>query len=71
MKLTNRGNTVAVIAFSFFMLTVMGVAGAIETQEMVNCGDYESSQDWKSAYENDCPFTDESGNYLYTWKANS
>lgn len=69
MKLTKRGNTVAVLAFSALMLLIMGTAGAIETQDEPTCADYQASQDWQSAWENGCPFVDESGNYLYTWEA--
>lgn len=70
MKLTKRGNTVAVLAFSALMLLIMGTVGAIETQDEPTCADYQASQDWQSAWENGCPFEDENGNYLYTWKAN-
>jgi hypothetical protein len=70
MKLTKRGNTLAGIALAISTLGVMGIAGAIETQDIPTCSDYQLNQDWQSAWENSCPFTDNNGNYLYTWEAN-
>ena len=67
MKLTNRGQKVVGIASVFGFLAIMGIVGAIETQDMPTCEDYQASQDWESAWERGCPFVDESGNYLYTW----
>lgn len=68
MTLTKRGETVAVIGFLLMMFLVMGFAGAIETQPDPTCADYQAQQNWQLALHNDCPFTDENGNYLYTWK---
>jgi len=50
------------------LLALIGIAGAIETQPNPTCADFQASQDWESAWQNDCPFTDSDGNYLYTWE---
>lgn len=67
MRLTKRGQKVVGIASVFGFLALLGIAGAIETQDMPTCEDYQSQQDWERALHNGCPFVDESGNYLYTW----
>jgi hypothetical protein len=67
MQLTKRGQTVLGIAFIVGLLAMLGIAGAIETQDMPTCADYEVSQDWQAAWEHGCPFEDENGNYLYQW----
>lgn len=67
MRLTKRGEKVVGIAGVFGFLAIMAIVGAIETQDMPTCEDYQASQDWERAWENGCPFVDESGNYLYTW----
>jgi hypothetical protein len=70
MRLTKRGQTVLGVAFIVGLLAMMGVAGAIETQDMPTCSDYEASQNWEAAWDSGCPFQDNDGNYLYTWEAN-
>jgi hypothetical protein len=67
MTLTKRGQTVLGIAFIVAIFAMMGIAGAIETQPNPTCADYQAQQDWELALHNGCPFTDEEGNYLYTW----
>jgi hypothetical protein len=67
MKLTKRGQKVVGIAALFGFLAIIGIAGAIETQPNPTCADYQAAQDWELALHNGCPFTDEEGNYLYTW----
>jgi Na+-transporting methylmalonyl-CoA/oxaloacetate decarboxylase gamma subunit len=71
MKLTKRGEAVSVIAFLTFMIAVMGIVGAIETQDFPGCEDYQAEQNWEAAWKNGCPFQDEQGNYLYTWEVNN
>lgn len=71
MTLTKRGQTVLGLAFIVVVLAMMGLAGAIETQDMPTCEDYQASQNWQAAWENSCPFQDENGNYLYIWEANN
>ena len=68
MTLTKRGQTVLGIAFIVGLLAMMGIAGAIETQDMPTCEDYQASQNWQAAWENGCPFQNENGDYLYTWQ---
>ena len=68
MQLTKRGQRVVGVAFIAFILAALGIAGAIETQPNPTCADYQASQDWERAWQNDCPFTDSDGNYLYTWE---
>jgi len=68
MKLTKRGEFVVGTFFVLCLLALIGIAGAIETQPNPTCADYQASQDWESAWQNDCPFTDSDGNYLYTWE---
>jgi hypothetical protein len=70
MRLTKRGHTVAGIAGALAFVALMGVAGAIETQDMPTCSDHEASQNWEAAWSNGCPFQDNNGNYLYTWEPN-
>lgn len=67
MKLTKRGEKVVAIVGVFGFLVVMGIVGAIETQTNPTCADYQAEQNWELAFHNECPFTDEDGNYLYTW----
>lgn len=67
MKLTKRGQKVVGIAGLFALVAMMGIAGAIETQDEPTCADYQAAQDWELALYNNCPFTDENGVYLYTW----
>jgi hypothetical protein len=67
MKLTNRGELALGVAFVVGLLVMISFAGAIETQDIPTCKDYEISQDWESAWQNNCPFKDEQGNYLYEW----
>lgn len=67
MTLTKRGQKVVGIASVFGFLALLGIAGAIETQDMPTCEDYQASQDWQAAWENGCPFQNENGDYLYTW----
>ena len=67
MTLTKRGRKVVGIASVFGFLALLGIAGAIETQDMPTCEDYQAQQDWELALHNGCPFTDDEGNYLYTW----
>lgn len=67
MTLTKRGQTVLGVAFIVAIFAMMGIAGAIETQADPTCEDYQAQQDWELALHNGCPFTDEEGNYLYTW----
>ena len=67
MKLTKRGQIVVGIAGLFALVAMMGIAGAIETQDEPTCADYQAAQDWELALYNNCPFTDENGVYLYTW----
>ena len=57
---------IAAIAVLGFLL-MLGIGGAIETQAEPTCADYQAAQDWELALRNGCPFTDEEGNYLYTW----
>lgn len=68
MRLTTRGQTVLGLAIVGGLLAMMGLAGAIETQDMPMCADYEASQDWKAAQKNNCPFQNENGEYLYEWE---
>jgi hypothetical protein len=70
LTLTKRGQMVLGILFLFGLLAMMGIAGAVETQDEPTCADFQASQDWESAWQNDCPFTDSDGNYLYQWEAN-
>jgi hypothetical protein len=67
MQLTKRGQTVLGVLFIVAIFAMMGIAGAIETQPNPTCADYQAAQDWELALHNGCPFTDEEGNYLYTW----
>lgn len=67
MQLTKRGQTFLGLLFIVGLLAMMGIAGAIETQPNPTCEDYQAAQDWELALHNGCPFTDEEGNYLYTW----
>jgi hypothetical protein len=67
MTLTKRGQMVLGILFLFGLLAMMGIAGAIETQAEPTCDDLQVSQDVERAWQMGCPFTDENGNYLYTW----
>jgi hypothetical protein len=67
MKLTKRGERVLGFAFVAGLLVMLGFAGYIETQDTPTCSDYVSSQNWQAAWENNCPFKDEQGSYLYTW----
>ena len=65
--MTKRGQTFLGLLFIVGLLAMMGIAGAIETQPNPTCDDYQAQQDWERALHNGCPFTDESGDYLYTW----
>ena len=65
--MTKRGQTFLGLLFIVGLLAMMGIAGAIETQPNPTCEDYQAQQDWERALHNGCPFTDEEGNYLYTW----
>jgi len=67
MKLTKRGEFVVGTFFVLCLLALIGIAGAVEGQPTPTCDDYQAAQDWELALHNGCPFTDEEGNYLYTW----
>ena len=65
--MTKRGQTFLGLLFIVALFAMMGIAGAIETQPNPTCEDYQAAQDWELALHNGCPFTDDEGNYLYTW----
>jgi hypothetical protein len=67
MKLTKRGQMFLSILFIVGIFAMLGIAGAIETQPNPTCADYQAAQDWELALRNGCPFTNENGDYLYTW----
>ena len=71
MRLTRRGQIVFGMLFIIGMIFLMSLAGAIETQDVATCEDYQASQDWEKAWDKGCPFQDGSGNYLYTWEPNT
>lgn len=68
MQLTPRGYRVVAVFALLVFLGFVGLAGMVETQADPNCEDYQAAQDWELALHNGCPFTDDSGNYLYTWE---
>ena len=70
MQLTKRGQMVLSILFLVGIFAMLGIAGAVEGQPTPTCDDYQAAQDWERALHNGCPFTDENGNYLYTWEPN-
>ena len=82
MRLTNRGRKVVAIASVFGLLSLLGIAGAIETQpnpasdsecDAIYHAVYllQDSPDYLSlihtAHERGCPFEDSEGEHLYTW----
>jgi hypothetical protein len=69
MKLTKRGQTFLGLAFIGGLLAMMGFAGYVETQEGPTCQDHQAAQDWERAWDQGCPFQDETGAYLYEWEA--
>jgi hypothetical protein len=82
MRLTTRGQTVLGVAVVAGLLGAMGIAGAVETQSNratdEQCNDIYHAV-WildgnparlgliEIAYDLDCPFENESGEYLYEW----
>lgn len=68
MTLTKRGEKVVGIIGVFGFLALLGIAGAIETQDIPTCADFELTQNWQEAWENGCPFQNENGDHLYTWQ---
>ena len=85
MRLTNRGRKVVAIASVFGFLSLLGIAGAIETQPNP-ASDSECDAIYHAvwvlennparvdlihtAFDLGCPFEDSEGEYLYTWEAN-
>jgi hypothetical protein len=67
-ELTKRGEVVVGIVGVSAILAMIAIAGAVETQDVATCNDYQQSQNWQEASDNSCPFTDKDGNYLYTWE---
>ena len=79
MKLTERGRTVVTFAALVGFLSIWGIAGYIDGKTEVptcktlhskiiaNPNDLDAIQ---LAWNNNCPFQDEDGNYLYTWTPN-
>jgi hypothetical protein len=65
--LSKRGQNIVSIVFIVGLLAMLGIAGAVETQDFPTCEDHQASQDWQAAWKNGCPFQDDNGNYLYTW----
>ena len=69
--LTQRGQIFLSIAFVLGIFAMLAIAGAIETQDLPTCEDYQASQNWQAAWEKNCPFQDSNGNYLYEWMPNN
>jgi hypothetical protein len=55
------------LVFVLILLGMLGIAGAVETQELPTCNDHQAAQNWQGAWKDGCPFQDEQENYLYTW----
>jgi len=68
VKLTKRGRIVVSIAATFGIISLFAISGAIETQDIPTCDDFVVSQDWQGAMNNNCPFVNDNGEYLYTWE---
>lgn len=69
MKLTKRGNRVALIALIAFMVSTLALAGRFEALDQ--CAEFEASNDYQSALVAGCSFDPlPNGEYPYTWKAN-
>ena len=83
MTLTKRGERVLGATFIIGLLAAMGIAGHIETQpnpasnaqcdaiyHAVYVLDGNPARDSliQTAWDLNCPFEDENGNYIYTWE---
>jgi len=76
MTLTQRGRTVVTFVALVAFLSVWGIAGYVDgkiqdtscdslhTKIIANPNDLDAIQ---LAWNNNCPFQDENGEYLYTW----
>ena len=72
MKLTQRGRNLVTFLSLLAFLSIWGIAGYVEGKTPATntntCAEFQASQDWESAWDKGCPFTDSNGNYLYTWE---
>jgi hypothetical protein len=66
MRLTKRGERVAVVAFLSFMVATMGLVGMMDAQEQ--CAKFQANNNYTAALEAGCSFdTLPNGEYPYTW----
>jgi hypothetical protein len=69
MKLTKRGERVAIVAFLAFMVSVMGLVGMMDAQEQ--CAKFQATNNVQAAIDAGCSFDPlPNGDYPYTWEAN-
>jgi hypothetical protein len=64
-----------IVGFLFVALACYALLDAIHAVTHTStpadpCSEFQAAQDWEGAWQNDCPFTDADGNYLYQWEAN-
>lgn len=66
MRLTERGR---VVVASFFVFILLAITVLIARHDaIVECATLQANNDWQTALDAGCPFTDNDGNYLYTWE---
>jgi len=66
MRLTKRGERVAVVAFLSFMVATMGLVGMMDAQEQ--CAKFQANNNYNAALDAGCSFDAlPNGEYPYTW----
>jgi hypothetical protein len=69
MRLTKRGERVAIVAFLSFMVATMALVGMLDAQEQ--CAKFQATNNVQSALDAGCSFDAlPNGDYPYTWEAN-
>jgi hypothetical protein len=69
MRLTKRGERVAIVAFLSFMVATMGLVGMMDAQEQ--CAKFQAANNVQDALDAGCSFDAlPNGEYPYTWEAN-
>jgi len=69
MRLTKRGERVAIVAFLSFMVATMGIVGMLDAQEQ--CAKFQATNNVQAAIDAGCSFdSPPNGEYPYTWEAN-
>jgi hypothetical protein len=69
MRLTKRGERVAIVAFLSFMVSVMALVGMMDAREQ--CAKFQATNNYTAALEAGCSFDAlPNGEYPYTWEGN-